>query len=225
MANELQTVTLGDGVYELLRSDIVLGKIQPNTFLQEAELADRLGVSRTPIREALLRLAKDQLVVSHRRRWLVTELSITEIREIYQVRAALEGFAAHQAALNADPEQIAAITQALEAREHAGPDPSAIVTSNELFHRLIVEASGNQRLVWANKNNMHFYFNVQVAGSYTAEDLGVSNKEHRALVDAIVDRDPDRAEQINRAHILHSLEMIEARRALGDDSGAGARTT
>lgn len=216
MGDELQTVTLADGVYQLLRSDIVLGRIQPNSFLQEAELAERLGVSRTPVREALLRLAKDQLVVSHRRRWLVTELDTSEITEIYQVRAALEGFAAGQAALKADADQIAAITQALQVREHAGPDPTAIVTSNELFHRLIVEASGNQRLIWANKNNMHFYFNVQIAGSYTAEDLEVSSKEHRSLVDAIIDRDADRAEQINRAHILHSLEMIRAHRRSGE---------
>src|SRR3954471_15798899 len=88
-----------DSVYEQLRSEIVRGQLRPNERLIEAELAERLQVSRTPIREGLQRLAADGLVASRLRGWIVYEHTLDQIRDIYETRAALEGFAARLAAL------------------------------------------------------------------------------------------------------------------------------
>ena len=81
--------SLSEATYRRLRFDIVRGRLRPNERLIEAELADRLAVSRTPVRESLQRLAADGLVVSRRRGWVVYEHTPDEIREIYEIRSAL----------------------------------------------------------------------------------------------------------------------------------------
>src|ERR1700754_1350669 len=102
-------VNLTTEVYERLRQAIVAGSIRPNERLIEADLAARLEVSRTPVRESMLRLAGDGLIIAHRRGWIVREHSAEEIREVYEIRAALEGFAAGLAALRATDEELAGI--------------------------------------------------------------------------------------------------------------------
>lgn len=205
--------TLADAVYARLHEDVVLGRRRPNSLLLEGELADELDVSRTPVREALQRLAKDGLVVSRRRRWVVVEPTLDEIRDIYDVRAALEGFAARLATERASPSQLEAITNALRVREEAGPGVEEFVTSNEQFHRLVVEASGNQRLMETNERSKHFYFNAHVARLYLPADLDASHREHQDLVEAICRRDADLAERITRRHIANSFDIIRQRGA------------
>src|SRR5579864_7454244 len=102
--------TRSDNVYERLREAIVTGRARPNERLIEAELADRLQVSRTPIREGLQRLAAEGLVVTRRRGWVVLEHTSAEIREIYEARAALEGYCARLAAERATEAQLKEIS-------------------------------------------------------------------------------------------------------------------
>ena len=104
-----RTSTTSDEVYEKLRLAIVTGEIRPNAPLIEVDLANALNVSRTPIRESLQRLAADQLVVPRKRGWAVKEYSAQEIQESYEVRAALEGYAARLAATRASDGEIAAM--------------------------------------------------------------------------------------------------------------------
>ena len=85
-------------IYAKIRADIISGKIRPNSRLIEAELADFYDVSRTPVREALQRLYENKLINRIKSGWVVREYSLDEIKEIYEVRAALEGFAARLAA-------------------------------------------------------------------------------------------------------------------------------
>lgn len=210
----LKSQTLSATVYERLRSDIVLGRLRPGDMLLEGELADRLEVSRTPIREALQQLAKDGLIGSQSRRWLVVQPTIEEIHDIYEVRAALEGFAARLAVDNATDEKLTSILAALESRAHAGPSAVEFVTSNEQFHRAIFEAAGNQRLLYISELNKHFYFNVRIARLYRPEDLAASHAEHTALVNAIQSRDSDRADLIARNHVMNALAIIEQRSGL-----------
>ncbi len=207
----LKASTLADGVYERLHSDIVLGRLRPNALLLETDLAESLQVSRTPVREGLQRLAKDGLIVSRSRRWFVVEPTLAEIRDIYGVRAALEGFASRMATERASDEQLAAIGEALRSRGQAGPGIEEFVDSNERFHRSIVEASGNPRLVQATERSKHFYFNAQVARLYRPEDLAASHREHEALLEAIRSRDGDAADRITRQHIAGALALIEER--------------
>src|SRR5581483_11474189 len=105
---------LGEQTYNELRRAIVQGRLRPNQRLIETELAEEYAVSRTPVRETLQRLAVEGLIVPARRGWIVREHSLEEINEIYEVRAALEGFAARlaaQRATKAQLDEIAAIVK------------------------------------------------------------------------------------------------------------------
>ncbi len=203
--------TLADEVYMRLHENILLGRLRPNSLLIEGELADQLEVSRTPVRESLQRLAKDGLIVSRRRRWFVVEPSLEEIRESYDVRAALEGYAARLATERATEAQLDAITDALKFRGHAGPNTEDFVTSNERFHRLIVEAAHSRRLTEAIEHSKHFYFNAHVARLYEPDDLQASQHQHESLVRAIRARDGDEADRITREHVSRAFALIRER--------------
>lgn len=193
------------GIYDRMRGDIVHGVLRPNEPLIETELAERLGVSRTPIRESLQRLANDGLIVYRRRRWYVYEHTADEIREIYEVRAAQEGYAARLAGERGSAEQLERIASAATEVDHATVDDR--VLANETFHDLINEASGNTRLVELIARTRLFHFNVRLASSYTADELSRSSAQHAEIVDAVTARDGARAERVVRQHILEAASI------------------
>ncbi|EXU63589.1 GntR family transcriptional regulator [Streptomyces sp. PRh5] len=96
-------------MYWTLRREITAGVLRPNAALVEGEIATRLGVSRTPVRESMQRLEADGLIVSHRRRWIVHEHAQDEIVQLYGVRCALESHAARLACRHATAEQLMVI--------------------------------------------------------------------------------------------------------------------
>jgi len=202
-----------DDVYERLREAIVTGRARPNERLIEAELAERLQVSRTPIRESLQRLAAEGLVVSRRRGWVVLEHTSTEIREIYEARAALEGYCARLAAERATEAQLKEI-----ASLHRG-DPKRILKSsrqhlvevNDRFHDAIVAAAQNKRLADMIRRNRTFYFTFRIAQLYSDEEADASIAGHLAIVRALLQRDSNRAERAMRAHINLALAVILAK--------------
>jgi DNA-binding GntR family transcriptional regulator len=200
-------------VYEELRSAIVEGRIRPNERLIEAELADRLGVSRTPIRESMQRLAADGLVISRRRGWVVREHSPQEIQDIYEVRAALEGYAARLAAERASDDMIDQIVRIHENYVAALQQTSRghLIEHNDDFHNAVVAASGNTRLAEQIQRNTAFYFVHRIAGFLSDDEVRVSIAGHQELVDALVARDPDRAETVARLRVLEGLSKTLAR--------------
>lgn len=209
---QLTTSNLADGVYHQLREDVLLGRLRPNELLVESELAERLAVSRTPVREGLQRLASEGLIVSRRRRWVVYEHSLAEIREIYEIRAGVEGFAARLASQRATAEQLAAIAEVTRSRRlNKTRGDENMVESNERFHQLITEAAGNSRLQALVEHNRLFYFNNQVARLYREGDIEHSQAQHMALVEALEERDADRAEQLARDHVFAALDVIAER--------------
>ncbi len=202
--------SLADAVYWDVRQDIVHGVLRPNQALVEAEIAERLQVSRTPVRESIQRLAADGLVHSQRRRWIVYEHSIPEIKEIYEVRAALESLAARYASLRATPKQREKLASAhhLTAAENYGDDVAMQVKANEDFHDLIVQCAGNARLTSLINRNSIFYFNYRVAALYTRDELKISAGEHNDLLTAVCQRDPDAAARIAQEHVEEALAII-----------------
>lgn len=204
------TRTLSDNVYRWLRDQIVLGRIGPNEPLVEAVIAEKLQVSRTPIRESLQRLAADGLIVSHRRRWIVRQHSRDEVVGIYEVRMALESFAARFACQRASDAELAAIAAHCDSWSAAVP-PDEFVVFNDRFHHLIVEAAHNPRLARVIEQNHLYFFNNQVAEHYTADEVAASQTEHVALVEALHKRDPDRAADLSRRHAEDALALILTR--------------
>lgn len=202
--------SLSEDVYWQLRREIVRGELRPNQPLAEIDIAERLNVSRTPVRESMQRLAADGLVISRRRRWQVYEHSKQEIEEIYEVRLALEGYAARLASQRISDGQIEEFARLREPGA-AGGQLNARVEHNEIFHNQLVTIAGNARLASMLAHNRSFAFNRQVASLYTPDDLAVSGAQHARLVEAVLARDGDAAERTAREHIQSALEIIIAR--------------
>ena len=199
---------LADGVYQRLRSAIVRGELRPNERLVEADLADWLEVSRTPVRECLQRLAAERLVANRRRGWVVLDHSIEDIREIYGVRAALEGYAAQLAARQASADQVERIMAlaGIDPATYADPPRRGLVEYNQQFHDTVVEACGNSRLAEAIRRSREYYFNYRIAAVYTLAEVAEAIGGHRAIALAIQRREPDAAERLARAHVHEALE-------------------
>ena len=203
---------LGSVVYHVIRERIVLGQLRPNELISEAELAQELHVSRTPVREALQRLADERLIRSHKRRWIVYQHTVEEISEIYEVRTALESYAARLAAARISDETLAVLDDQVNSRplcmDH-GDD--VMVKTNNLFHATIVRACGNEQLQAFVEESHRYYFNSQVALLYREADIRKSQAQYVALLEALKSRNPDAAEAIAREHINHALGIIRSR--------------
>lgn len=205
--------SLSDTVYAAVHHRIVTGVYRPNQRLVETEIAAELGASRTPVREALVRLVKDGLAVRSRQGLTVREFTLPEVREIYEVRAAIEGYAARLAAERASPEALVALEHTLHhhARTSRGDkmDRAKVVEANADFHDAVLEAAGNGRMRALAAANRSYFFNTEAAAVTSDEALSVALDEHQLIYDAIVDRDPDRAEEIVRRHVMAGLTVIE----------------
>ena len=204
------TGTLSDEVYRQLRQAIVKGEHRPNSRLIEAELAEQMQVSRTPVRDSLLRLAGEGLVFSRRRGWVVREHTADEIAEIYGVRLALEGYAARLAATVGDDAAIAKIED-VHRRGMADQSRGArerLVDDNDELHDAIVDAAGNARLKASITQTCEYFFNHRVAELYSDEEAAQSIAGHDVVVRAILARAGDAAEAAMRAHIAEALTVI-----------------
>jgi DNA-binding GntR family transcriptional regulator len=204
---------LTDAAYSRLRQAIVRGELRPNERLVEADLAERFRISRTPIREALPRLGSEGLIVRARRGWSVREYTRDEIRDIYEVRAALEGYAANLAAQRATDEQLQRI-RAIHSDEDTDEPRTArdhLVEVNDAFHLAIFEAAGNARLTQEAAATRDYFFNYGIARTYSDAEADASVEQHEQIVQALLERDPERAERDMRKHVLDALELILAR--------------
>jgi len=197
-------------IYSRIRSAILRGELRPNEPLIEADLALSLGVSRTPIREGLQRLATDGLIVARRRGWAVRDHSEAEIRHIYEVRAALEGYAAWLAAERATPDEL----DELEALGAAGleavtsPADGDIVVANGTFHDGLVTAAHNPLLAELLQRYCQYHFNYRIARTYSEEHLEAAITSHVRLVQALRARDGDLGEALVREHVALGLEHV-----------------
>lgn len=200
-------------VYEQLRAAIVQGSIRPNERLIETDLAERLDVSRTPVRESMLRLAGDGLIMSQRRGWIVREHSADEIRQVYEVRAALEGFAARLAAERATTEELAQIATIHEDYIHSVNETARgqLLEHNDAFHDAVVLAAHNHLLGERIHTNSQYYFIHRIAGFLSDEEVRNSIEGHGRLVTALNARDPAEAESAARDAVFDGLTKVLAR--------------
>jgi DNA-binding GntR family transcriptional regulator len=198
-----------DEIHDRVRADIVHGVLRPNQRLVEVELAEALGVSRTPVREALQRLTLDGLVRRNRGGWVVHEHSPEEIRSIYELRAALEGYAAFLAAGRATEAELRAL-EALyppgDAAFELGPD--AQVELNERFHDGVIAAAGNSRLSQLSQTSRQYYFNHRIAQRYDAGETRRSIGGHRRILAALARGDGPAAEASAREHVDDALAIV-----------------
>lgn len=203
-------------IYAALRQQIIQGGYQAGERLVEERLADALGVSRTPVREALAALASEGLVqLFPNRGAVVRSFAPDEIRESYDLRAVLEGYAAFQAALRITADQVAAlgtITDEMESVPHDLGDGRAelywLVDRNQLFHRAIVEASGNRLLLTVFRQMIDLPLMFRSFYWYSDAERTQQIFFHRRIIDALAARDADRARALMSEHILEGRDAV-----------------
>lgn len=179
---------------------------KPGDRLVESELADRFGVSRTPIREALQRLETQSLLTRDGRSLIVASLDHTQMAELYVVRGELEGLAARMAASHATPEEVRVLRDMLEEDRKLLGNPVALSRANKRFHKQIHLASHNRFLV-RQLDLVHRSMALLATTSLAAEGRGErALDEHAAIVDAIEAGDGDTAAQALRDHISRAYE-------------------
>jgi DNA-binding GntR family transcriptional regulator len=199
------TRLVAERAYEDLRDRIVTLQLPPGTVLREDELMKDLGIGRTPLREAVKRLALENLVeVQPRRGTFVTAIEAADIQGITEVRAELEGYAAELAALRLDPEtraQAEALLSEIEALDGAG-DQGLLMRMDERIHRFIWQAAHNPYLT----QTLERYFTHSLRIWYLVLDrvptLGHAVHDQTQLLEAILDRSGPHARTIMHEHVL-----------------------
>jgi DNA-binding GntR family transcriptional regulator len=208
--------SMQDIVFERLRDEMLSGKLQPATALNTLALANRLGVSRTPIREALNRLVSIGLVenIPHRG-CFVRKLSAEQVVEVYYIRAALAGVCARLATrriTEAQKKKLIALCEKME-RDRPGADLKAMLKQNFEFHSIIFKAAHSPgieslALQYYHQSEQFRALSLELPGRFEE-----ACREHRSILQAILDGNADAAEQSSRDHQLNTARRIT--RSLG----------
>ncbi|BAQ68158.1 GntR family transcriptional regulator [Rhodovulum sulfidophilum] len=192
--------------YELILEAIDVGVYRPGDRLVESELAERFGVSRTPIREALQRLETQSLLSRDGRSLIVSSLTHDQMAELYVVRAELEGLAARLASRHATAEEIRVLRGMVEDDFKLLNDPAALARANRRFHKQIHLASHNRYLV-QQLDLVHRTMALMATTSLAVDGRGRDAlSEHDALVCAIEAGDGDAAYDALKRHISIAFE-------------------
>lgn len=200
------TRTSNDSAYGQVRSMIASGELAAGSWLRETTLADRIGVSRTPIREALNRLAAEGLVeLSRNKGAQVVSFSPDDVAGLYDVRA---GFEPHAVLLSVpkltddDITELASLSERMEAVVAEGGDLAGLSALNAAFHGIFIERCGNRHVATALQSVMRPAVVAHTFRKYSAEALRRSMQHHAELVAAAAARDGEWAESVMRTHIL-----------------------
>ena len=212
---EYQEHSLGGRVFQKLRDDILSGKYKEHDELRETTLGKELGVSRTPVREALRQLELEGLVtIIPNKGAYVTGISQKDIRDIYVIRSMLEGLCARWAAQHITEEQLAELEEAVLLSEFQMKKGSAFNTDQVTlldgkFHSILYEASGSRTLGHL-LSDFHNYVRAARKSSIVSEERArKSIREHKQILRAIKDGDEDLAEQLANEHILHVMQNLK----------------
>ncbi len=202
---------LREMVFESLREAIIQGRLKPGERLMEIQLADEMGVSRTPIREAIRKLELEGFVVMVPRKGAyVAGISVKDIVDVFEVRAALEALAAGLAAERITPDELEELERSLVVISEVSSkeDIDAIVETDTSFHELIYRASRNERLF---QIVIHLKEQIQRFRTTSLSQPGRSKdalEEHRKMVEAISDRNIELAQALAREHIENAEQSM-----------------
>ncbi len=207
-----EKISLPHQAYLEIKRRILDNELSPNVIMLEKELADLLGMSRTPVREALIRLSNEGLVeVRPRHGMRVLPLSAEDMIEIYQILTALETQAAEMVAEKGlNKEELALLNGTVDEMDSAlaVDDLEGWSQADEKFHMQLVEFSGNKRLVSAVNNYFDQSHRARCFTLRLRPKPSNSNNDHRCVVAAIEARDPKKAAECHREHRQKSAEML-----------------
>lgn len=207
---------MGERAYDEIRERILRGELLPGLWLREEELATALGVSRTPVREALGRLHAEGLVeLAPNRGAQVAQWPDEDLTEIFSLRALLEGFGAALAArkvTDGQIEELESLAAEMEEAVAAGADPERLAPSHRAFHLLVARAAANKRLEMVIANVTQLAWMQHTLAHYGKEQVDRSMAQHREILVALRTRNPEWARALMEAHVLgarHSFDEPE----------------
>jgi DNA-binding GntR family transcriptional regulator len=199
---------------ELIRQAIVDGRLPPGRRLKEEELARELGISRTPVREALLMLHAEGLVdAAPNRGAAVRSHSVEDLDDLYQLRAVLEGYSTRRAATRLSEDEIGSLRESCERFDGLladGADMNALVKENLVFHQTILESSGSARLIAMVRQVIELPLVYRSYVWYSPEQQRISAHYHHQITRALEDRDSERAELVMKEHIFEARDLLLA---------------
>lgn len=201
---------------ERLRHLILIGKYGPGQRLREEELANDLTVSRTPVRQALMKLEAEGMVeIVPRRGATVCSFSVNEVWQIYDLRAVLEGHAARRAARRIHERDLGNMRKAIEEFEQyefGGHDQEQqvrwLVKCNQEFHGSVVAASGNQKLELLLQRTVEVPLLFKAVAWYTPYERSIANYHHQQILWALEEGDEERAEILMREHVYEGRDRV-----------------
>ncbi len=202
---------LRDVVFNTLRKAILTGELKPGERLMEIHLANRLGVSRTPIREAIRKLELEGLVIMIPRRGAeVAQITEKSLKDVLEVRRALDALCAELACDRISDEEKERLRQACNAFDHATVtgDATTIAAADVAFHDIIVQATGNARLIQLINNLSEQMYRYRF--EYIKDESGHDNlvNEHRMIYESIIEQDKARAAEAARLHIDNQEKSV-----------------
>ena len=213
---------LRDVVYNTLRKAILRGEFQPGERLMEIMLANRLGVSRTPVREAMRQLENDGLVIMIPRKGAqVAKITRQELYDVLEVRKSLEILAVERACERITPEQMKRLEEAEEAFSdlRETDDITAIAEADVMFHDVIYEATGNRRLIQILSNLREQMYRFRVEHLKNRNGRQALTDEHRAIMEAVLKGDSEKASYLTGLHIDNQKRAIDKKLEEMNDHG------
>lgn len=199
-------------VYEELKMQILKGQIVPGTRMMEVEMAEEMGVSRTPIREAIRKLEKEGLVtIEPRKGAYASQISTKDMVDILEVRQNMEGLAAYYAAMRMNEDQKKKLAEIAEAYnkaviENNTPD---MIKFDTAFHHLIVEGSGNKMLVHMIEQLQELVLRFRYLYYDDFRRAEKMPREHKMIYDAILNGDIEKARKAADVHIDRLKKLVE----------------
>ncbi|HDZ89734.1 MAG: GntR family transcriptional regulator [Deltaproteobacteria bacterium] len=203
--------SLGQGVFENLKRAIIEGDLPPESRIVESRVAEALGISRTPVREAIHKLEREGLLrQGPRGGFFVAGLSSSDIEETFGIRSVLESYAARLAALRHQEGELRPLEEKLEAYEKSlkRGDLDLLPRINTEFHDLLYGLSRSPRLIKMINDLRDHIYRFRLVILRIEEMARLSNRDHRLMLKAMRERDPDEVERLVREHILRGQSVV-----------------
>lgn len=207
----LFTKTSGAELLSAIRADIISQVLRPGQQVHEEELGKKYGVSRTPIREAFLRLEQEGLVkILPHKGIQISELTNQDIEEIIEIRLVLETSAAKAAAIRVTPEQCEKLREIDKQLDIAAHSRNSVLSfeADSRLHSVVMEAAGNSRVHKIIKSLNSQIMRVRFLGGHRPGRIATSVVEQKLIIRTLIAHDPEKAEKAMRAHLLSAKALL-----------------
>lgn len=203
--------SLREEIYDSLKKSILHGKLKGGQRLIEEQLANQVGISRTPVREAFHKLEQDDLVKRRLKGgFIVRDFTEEDVKEIFGIRIALESYAAYLAALHITPDEISTLEKKVKEAEKAlkGGDEDKAVEVHTEFHDLLYHACKSKKLIEMINNFRDYFYRYRYALLHTEGGMETSIQDHLQMLEAMKKKNPRLVERLVRKHLERGKELI-----------------